>query len=92
MQSLRKELELLKGEVLKAEAATVEAGTKYDNEIRKVRELQVQFKAANDVRQEAYAKWLSLRKELSEKVRHIFSCILEYLLRDMKGVHACMWK
>ncbi|KAL7154442.1 hypothetical protein ABFS83_03G002700 [Erythranthe nasuta] len=72
LKILRKELDVLKGRVLKAEAVATEAEKKYDDENKKVRELQTQFRAANDVRQEAYAQWQDLRKELSEKTKHFF--------------------
>ncbi|KAL3830565.1 hypothetical protein ACJIZ3_019367 [Penstemon smallii] len=68
----RKELDILKGKVLKAEAAFVEAQMKYNDENKKVRELQAQFRAADDIRQEAYVRWQSLRKELAEKNKHFF--------------------
>lgn len=68
MQILRKELDILKNKVLKAEATAAEAEKKYDDENKKVRELQAQFRAADDVRQAAYAQWQNLRKELSKKV------------------------
>ncbi|KAG6434893.1 hypothetical protein SASPL_106537 [Salvia splendens] len=68
LKILRKELDVLKSRVVKAEATAVEAGKKYDDENRKVKELQAQFRAANDVRQEAYAQWQDLRKELTKKV------------------------
>ncbi|XP_012832809.1 PREDICTED: proton pump-interactor 1 isoform X2 [Erythranthe guttata] len=72
LKILRKELDVLKGRVLKSEAVATEAEKKYDDENKKVRELQTQFRAANDVRQEAYAQWQDLRKELSEKTKHFF--------------------
>lgn len=80
MQILRKELDVLKSSVLKAEATAAEAGKRYDDENRKVKELQAQFRAANEVRQEAYARWQNLRKELSKKVMgisqlHLFNYI-----------------
>lgn len=80
MQILRKELDVLKSSVLKAEATAAEAGKRYEDENRKVKELQAQFRAANEVRQEAYAHWQNLRKELSKKVigisqLHLFSYI-----------------
>ncbi|KAI3465500.1 hypothetical protein Pfo_022163, partial [Paulownia fortunei] len=72
LKILRKELDILKDSVLKAEAAAVEAEKKYDDENKKVKELQAQFRAADDVRQAAYAQWQSLRKELSKKNKHFF--------------------
>ncbi|XP_042006534.1 CAP-Gly domain-containing linker protein 1-like isoform X2 [Salvia splendens] len=72
LKILRKELDVLKSRVVKAEATAVEAGKKYDDENRKVKELQAQFRAANDVRQEAYAQWQDLRKELTKKSKYFF--------------------
>lgn len=71
MQILRKELDVLKNRVLNAEATATEAGKKYDDENKKVKELQAQFRAADDVRQAAYAQWQNLRKELSKKVMNL---------------------
>ncbi|XP_057794758.1 uncharacterized protein LOC131011034 isoform X2 [Salvia miltiorrhiza] len=72
LKVLRKELDILKVRVVKAETIATEAGKKYDDENRKVKELQAQFRAANDVRQEAYAQWQDLRKELSKKSKYFF--------------------
>ncbi|XP_051124586.1 uncharacterized protein LOC127246952 isoform X2 [Andrographis paniculata] len=72
LKTLRKELDVLKDQVLKAESAAMDAGRKYDDENKKVRELQAQFRAADDVRQSAYAQLQSLRKELSKKNEHFF--------------------
>ncbi|KAG8377187.1 hypothetical protein BUALT_Bualt08G0002100 [Buddleja alternifolia] len=72
LKILRKELDVLKNSVLKAEAAAVQAERKYEDENKKVKELQTQFRAANDVRQAAYVEWQNLRKELSMKNAHFF--------------------
>ncbi|KAH6795284.1 hypothetical protein C2S51_036270 [Perilla frutescens var. frutescens] len=72
LKILRKELDLLKNKAFKAEATAAEAGKKYDDEIRRVKELQAQFRAADDVRQTAYAQWQNLRKELSNKSKYFF--------------------
>ncbi|KAL0440542.1 UNVERIFIED_CONTAM: Proton pump-interactor 1 [Sesamum latifolium] len=72
LKILRKELDILKDKVLKAEAAAAEAEKKYAGENKKVKELQAQFRAADDVRQAAYAQLQSLRKELSKKHKHFF--------------------
>ncbi|GER39295.1 proton pump interactor 1, partial [Striga asiatica] len=66
----RKELDVLKDKVMKAETAALEAEKKYDDENRKVKELQAQFRVADEVRQAAYFQWQSLRKELSNKSQH----------------------
>lgn len=67
-QLLKKEMELLRTNVLKAEAATKAARKKYDEESNKLSDLLAQFKAADDVRQEAYTKLHALRKQLHGKV------------------------
>lgn len=67
MKTLRKELDSLKDKVSKAEAAAIAVGKKYDEESRKERELQAQFRAADDVRQKAYAHLNSLKKQTYEK-------------------------
>ncbi|KAL6509907.1 hypothetical protein OROGR_022395 [Orobanche gracilis] len=72
LKVLRKELDILKDKVLKAEASAVEAEKKYDDENKKVKELQAHFRAAADIRQAAYFQWQSLRKELSKKRQHYF--------------------
>lgn len=79
LQILRKELDILKNRVLKAEATAAEAEKKYDDENGKVKELQAQFRAADEVRQAAYAEWQNLRKELSKKVTGISqTCFFNY--------------
>ena len=67
-QLLRKEMDLLRGNVLKAESVIKVAKKKYNDESIKLDELQSQFKAADEIRQEAYANLQSTRKQLSEKV------------------------
>ncbi|KAK9059862.1 hypothetical protein SSX86_020566 [Deinandra increscens subsp. villosa] len=62
MKTLRKELDSLKDKVAKAEAAVKAVGKTYDEESRRERELQAQFRAADDVRQTAYAHLNSLKK------------------------------
>lgn len=89
VQILRKELDILKNRVLKAEATAAEAGKKYDDENKKVKELQAQFKAADDVRQAAYAQWQSLRKELSKKVMDlsVHTCLLVLVWESACALH-----
>lgn len=67
LKILKKELETLKDRVLKAEAVKISAGKKYDDESKRLKELQAQAKAANDVRQETYEHLSSLRRQLNEK-------------------------
>ncbi|CAK9145821.1 unnamed protein product [Ilex paraguariensis] len=59
---LRKELDCLKDKVSKAEAAAVlGGGEKYEDESKRLKELQAQFRAADDILQQAYSHFLSLR-------------------------------
>lgn len=72
LKILRKELGNLKYTVSQAQTACDEAEGKYNIEHKKVKELQAHFRAADEVRQEAYAKFLSLSKELSQKRKNFF--------------------
>lgn len=68
VQSLKKEADQLKVNLLKAEAVTKAAKKEYHDETEKLNKLQSQFKAADDIRQEAYALLQSLKKQSYEKV------------------------
>ncbi|XP_059459730.1 uncharacterized protein LOC132189163 [Corylus avellana] len=70
LKFLRKELDILRDNVLKAEAVTKAAKKKYNEESEKLNEIQARFKAADDIRQEAYAHLQSLRKQLYEKTKY----------------------
>ncbi|KAM7513948.1 hypothetical protein LguiA_003531 [Lonicera macranthoides] len=72
LKILKKELDSLKDRVSKAEAASVAAGKKCDEESMKLREMQAQFRAADDIRQEAYTLFLSLKRQLFEKNKHFW--------------------
>ncbi|XP_042508078.1 cingulin-like [Macadamia integrifolia] len=67
---LKQELESLRKKVSQTEGITKVARAKYFDENEKLRKLQSQFKAADDLRQEAYAHLQNLRKELYEKSKH----------------------
>ncbi|XP_034675680.1 microtubule-associated protein futsch isoform X2 [Vitis riparia] len=67
---LREEVDSLKYKVQKAEVITKAAKKKYYDENEKLNELQARFKAADDIRQEAYTHLQSLRKKLSEKNKY----------------------
>nr|XP_043613851.1 uncharacterized protein LOC122585759 [Erigeron canadensis] len=67
MKTLRKELDSLKSKVSKAEAVVNAVGKKYDEDSRRERELQAQFRAADDVRQKAYAHLNSLKRLAYDK-------------------------
>ncbi|XP_027772749.1 reticulocyte-binding protein 2 homolog a isoform X5 [Solanum pennellii] len=70
LRALKKELDSLKVKVSKAETIAMAASRKFEDESRKLKELQVQFKAADDVRQEAYEELRNLKKGLYEKNIH----------------------
>ncbi|KAL0545314.1 hypothetical protein IC582_015192 [Cucumis melo] len=70
LKLLRKEMDLLRDNVLKAESVIRAAKKKYNDESIKLDELQSQFKAADKIRQEAYANLQSLRKQLYEKNKY----------------------
>ncbi|XVF33990.1 hypothetical protein REPUB_Repub18cG0018500 [Reevesia pubescens] len=67
LKSLKKETDQLKVDLLKAEAVTKAAKKKYHDETEKSNKLLYQFKAADEVRQEAYAQLQSLKKQSNEK-------------------------
>ncbi|XP_073119389.1 uncharacterized protein [Henckelia pumila] len=67
---LRKELAILKDRMSMAQTAIMEAENKYDDENKKIKELQAQFRAADDIRQAAYARWQTLREQLSQKNKY----------------------
>ncbi|XP_050268041.1 uncharacterized protein LOC126712661 isoform X1 [Quercus robur] len=73
MKVLRKELDVLRENVLKAEAVTKAAKKKFNDESDKISELQAQFKAADDIRQEAYAHLQSIKKQAYEKNKYFYS-------------------
>lgn len=69
MQSLKREADLLRENVLKAEAVTKSARRKFFDERDRIRELQGRFRDADKIRQEAYIHLKNLRKQSYEKVR-----------------------
>uniref|UniRef100_A0A5B6YGL3 Putative microtubule-associated protein futsch isoform X1 n=1 Tax=Davidia involucrata TaxID=16924 RepID=A0A5B6YGL3_DAVIN len=70
LKILKKELDCLREKVSKAKAIAESAEKKSKDENEKLKELQAQFRAADDIRQEAYAHLQSLRKQLYEKNKH----------------------
>lgn len=70
LRALKKELENLKFKVSQAETIAMAASQKFEDESRKLKELQAQFKAADDIRQEAYEELRNLKKGLYEKNIH----------------------
>ncbi|KAJ6362055.1 hypothetical protein OIU78_002456 [Salix suchowensis] len=72
IKSLRKEADVLRDRLLKAEAVTEDARKKYNDEHEKINQLLFQHRAANDVRQEAFVHLQSLRKQLYEKSKYFY--------------------
>ncbi|PPS08478.1 hypothetical protein GOBAR_AA12179 [Gossypium barbadense] len=72
MKSLKKEADQLKVNLLKAEAVTKAAKKEYHEETEKLNKLQSQFKAADDIRQEAYVLLQSLKKQSYEKNKSFY--------------------
>ncbi|KAA3467471.1 Calcium-dependent protein kinase 2 [Gossypium australe] len=72
MKSLKKEADQLKVNLLKAEAVTKAAKKEYLEETEKLNKLQSQFKAADDIRQEAYVLLQSLKKQSYEKNKYFY--------------------
>lgn len=79
MQLLRKEADQLRENVLKAEAAIRNAKKTCQEENAKLNEVVARFRAADDVRQEAYAHLQSLRKRLYDKVCSVFAHDFQYV-------------
>ncbi|XVF77420.1 hypothetical protein PTKIN_Ptkin14bG0041500 [Pterospermum kingtungense] len=72
LKSLRKEADQLRVNLLKAEAVTKAAKKKLHDENDKANKLQAQFRAADAIRQEAYAQLQSLKKESYEKNKYFW--------------------
>ncbi|KAB2631964.1 microtubule-associated protein 1B-like [Pyrus ussuriensis x Pyrus communis] len=69
---LRKEMDLLRENLLKAEAVTQVAKKKFNEENNMLNEILSQFRAADDIRQEAYAHLQGLRKKQYEKNKYFW--------------------
>ncbi|RWR72765.1 microtubule-associated protein futsch isoform X1 [Cinnamomum micranthum f. kanehirae] len=67
---LKKELDSLRSEVQRTEGITKAAKKKHYDECEKLKELQAQFKAADNLRQEAYAHLQELKKQSYEKNKY----------------------
>ncbi|KAL5070862.1 hypothetical protein RYX36_021749, partial [Vicia faba] len=72
LQLLRKDLDVLRNNVLKAEAITKAAKKKYDEESNQVSAVLIRFKTADDVRQEAFVKLQTLKRKLHEKSKYFW--------------------
>lgn len=65
---MKKELNGLKDKVSKAVNAVYWSGKKYDEESTKLRELHAKYRAADEIRQEAFEHFRGLKDQLHEKV------------------------
>lgn len=72
MKLLRKEADSVRESVIKAEAATQAVKKLHREESEKLKRLLGQFKAADEIRQEAYKHWQSLKKQAYEKNQHFW--------------------
>lgn len=80
-QLLKKELDSLRSEVQRTEGITKVAKKKHYDECEKLKELQAQFRDADNCRQEAYARLQELKKQSYEKVILFFVSSIGSLLR-----------
>ncbi|CAL0314842.1 unnamed protein product [Lupinus luteus] len=69
---LKKELDLLRNNLQKAETATKAAQKKYDDEWDKLSELRGRFNVADRIRQEAYTNLRALKSQLHEKKKYFW--------------------
>ncbi|CAL0318559.1 unnamed protein product [Lupinus luteus] len=69
---LKKDYDLLRNNLLKAETVTKAAKDKYDQEWDKLSVLQGQFNVADNIRQEAYTKLRALKSQLHEKKKYFW--------------------
>ncbi|KAF4347493.1 hypothetical protein F8388_010221 [Cannabis sativa] len=72
LKVLRKELDLLRDKLNKAEEATQIAKKSFKDENEKLNSILSQYRAADDVRQDAYAHLQSLRKQQYEKNKNFW--------------------
>ncbi|CAN4124887.1 unnamed protein product [Withania somnifera] len=73
LRALKKELDNLKVKVSKAETIAMAASRKFEDESRKLKELQAQFKAADDIRQEAYEELRNLKKDCMRRYMELWN-------------------
>ncbi|PPD74662.1 hypothetical protein GOBAR_DD28420 [Gossypium barbadense] len=85
--SLKKEADQLKARLKNTEAITKAAKRKYYEKTDKLSELQYQFKAANDIQQEAYAQLQCLKKQSHEKNKHF-----RQHMDDLNKANELAWK
>ncbi|MQL91360.1 hypothetical protein Taro_023971 [Colocasia esculenta] len=73
LKHLKEGIDTLRKETQQAEAYTKDAKSRYDGQCEYLRDLQSQFKAADDLRQEVYRKLKNLKKESYLKNEHFYS-------------------
>ncbi|XP_010537250.1 PREDICTED: titin homolog [Tarenaya hassleriana] len=72
LKAFRKELDMLRNDLSKAEAVTKAARKRRDEEWERQSKLREQFTAADSVRQDSYVLLQGLKKQLREKNKYFF--------------------
>ncbi|XP_068651818.1 uncharacterized protein [Aristolochia californica] len=70
IKALRQELDSLKSDLLHAEGTTRAAKKNHSDECEVLKKLQAQFKHADSLRQQAYAEFQGLKKQMYEKSKY----------------------
>ncbi|KAG1363283.1 putative Subtilisin-like protease SBT3.6 [Cocos nucifera] len=70
-KTLKKELDSLKADLSEAEIKIKEVRKEYDDEVQHLRDVQQQFRTADEIRQKAYGHWRDLKNESMEKVEKV---------------------
>lgn len=68
---MKKELDSLKADISEAERKGKEVRKEYYDEIQHLRDVQEQFRRADEIRQKAYGHWRDLKNESMEKVCYL---------------------
>ncbi|XP_008799142.2 cingulin [Phoenix dactylifera] len=71
-KTLKKELDSLKADLSEAEIKGKEAWKDYDDEVRHLKDLQEQFRTADEIRQKAYGHWRNLKDESFKKSKYFY--------------------
>nr|XP_010927298.1 golgin subfamily A member 6-like protein 22 [Elaeis guineensis] len=69
-KTLKKELDSLKADLSEAEINGKEVRKEYDDEVQHLRDVQQQFRTADEIRQKAYGHWRNLKNESMEKSKY----------------------
>lgn len=70
---MKKELDSLKADLSEAETKGKEVRKEYEDGVQHLRDVQQQFRTADDIRQKAYGHWRDLKNESIEKVCYLFT-------------------